>query len=45
MGTMDKLPIDIFKEVVELDFPSGHFIVVGSGILAAKGIRQMVFHF
>jgi hypothetical protein len=33
-------PINIFEEVGKLNFPSGQFIVVGSGILAAKGIRD-----
>lgn len=36
---MEKQPIDVFEEVTKLQFPEGHFIVVGSGILAAKGIR------
>lgn len=32
-------PIDIFKEVKALNFPSDHFIVVGSAIMSVKGIR------
>ena len=32
--------MDIFSEIRELNFPEGHYIVVGSGILAAKGIRE-----
>lgn len=30
----------IFEAVRELSFPEGKYIVVGSGILAAKGIRE-----
>lgn len=30
----------IFQKVRELGFPDGEYIVVGSGILAAKGIRE-----
>lgn len=30
---------DIFSEVKSLDLPSGHYAVVGSGVLAAHGIR------
>lgn len=36
---MSQEPIDIFAEVKKLNFPTRDFIVVGSGILAAKGIR------
>lgn len=37
---MDKIPaIDIFREVKKLNFPPGHFVVVGSAIMAVKGIR------
>jgi len=36
---MPQTPIDIFKEVEKLGFPEGEYIVVGSGIMAAKGIR------
>lgn len=32
--------MDIFTRVKELNFPIGHYVVVGSGILAAKGIRE-----
>lgn len=32
-------PIDVFKEVKALNFPVGEYIVVGSGIMAARGIR------
>lgn len=32
--------INIFEEVKKLDFPSEHFMVVGSGIMAVKGIRD-----
>ena len=32
-------PLNIFPEIRALNFPAGQFIVVGSGILAAKGIR------
>lgn len=32
-------PIDIFKEIENLNFPAGEFLVAGSGIMAAKGIR------
>jgi hypothetical protein len=34
-------PIDIFVEVKKLNFPSDQFMVVGSGIMAAKGIRDV----
>jgi hypothetical protein len=36
---MDLQPIDIFKEIACLNFPEGEFLVAGSGIMAAKGIR------
>ena len=32
--------MDIFTKIKELGFPPDQYIVVGSGILAAKGIRQ-----
>lgn len=32
--------INIFEEVKKLDFPSNQFMVVGSGIMAIKGIRD-----
>lgn len=32
--------MNIFAKIKELNFPSGHYIIVGSGILAAKGIRE-----
>ncbi len=32
--------MNIFEAVRELNFPDGKYIVVGSGILAAKGIRE-----
>ncbi len=37
---MPPQPIDIFKEIKALGFPSNQFIVVGSGVMAAKGIRE-----
>lgn len=33
-------PINIFEEVKKLNFPANHFMVVGSGIMAVKGIRD-----
>ena len=39
MPSPDQTPINIFEEVRKLDFPSDQFIIVGSGIMAAKGIR------
>lgn len=35
----DQQPIDIFKEVAKLNFPAGEYLIVGSGIMAVKGIR------
>lgn len=32
--------INIFEEVKKLNFPTDHFMVVGSGIMAIKGIRD-----
>ncbi len=32
--------MDIFKELKKLNFPIGHYVVVGSGIMAALGIRE-----
>lgn len=32
--------MDIFNQIKKLNFPSGQYIVAGSGILAAKGIRE-----
>ncbi len=32
-------PIDIFKELEKLNFPIGEYVVAGSGIMSAKGIR------
>ncbi len=32
--------MDIFEEVRKQNFPSGHYIVVGSGIMVVKGIRD-----
>ncbi len=32
--------MNIFEEIEKLNFPSDQYIVVGSGIMAAKGIRQ-----
>lgn len=32
--------MDIFKKLKELNFPIGEYVVVGSGILAALGIRE-----
>jgi len=32
--------MNIFERIKALNFPKGHYIVVGSGILAAKGIRE-----
>lgn len=32
--------MDIFLEVKKLNFPPNQYIVVGSGIMAAKGIRE-----
>lgn len=37
---MTPVPIDIFEEIKKLNFPPDHFIVVGSGIMAVKGIRD-----
>ncbi len=34
-----KEAIDLFSEINALHFPQGEYIVVGSGIMAAKGIR------
>lgn len=33
--------MNIFEAVQKLNFPSDHFMVVGSGIMAAKGIRDV----
>jgi hypothetical protein len=32
-------PLDVLTEVKKLNFPDGHFMVVGSGILSITGIR------
>lgn len=32
--------MNIFAEVKKLNFPSDQYIIVGSGIMAAKGIRE-----
>ncbi len=32
--------MDIFKEIAKLNFPPDQYIIVGSGIMAAKGIRE-----
>ncbi len=32
--------MDIFKKLEELNFPLGEYVVVGSGPLAARGIRE-----
>lgn len=32
--------INIFEEIKKLNFPIDHFIVIGSGIMAAKNIRE-----
>ncbi len=32
--------MNIFEEINKLNFPPDHFIVVGSGIMAVKGIRD-----
>ncbi|MFM2357492.1 MAG: hypothetical protein RJA61_229 [Candidatus Parcubacteria bacterium] len=37
---MDKKAINIFEEIHKLNFPSDQYIVVGSGIMAVKGIRE-----
>lgn len=35
----EKQPVDIFEEIKKLNLPPEKFVVVGSGILSAKGIR------
>ena len=32
--------MDIFKKLTFLDFPQGNYVVIGSGILAALGLRE-----
>lgn len=32
--------MDIFKKLAELNFPLGEYVLVGSGPLAARGIRE-----
>jgi hypothetical protein len=32
--------VNIFEEIAKLNFPPDQYIVVGSGIMAAKGIRE-----
>jgi hypothetical protein len=32
--------MDIFKKLAELDLPLGQYVLVGSGALAARGIRE-----
>jgi len=32
--------MDIFKKLASLNFPLGHYVVIGSGILAALGLRE-----
>lgn len=32
--------MDIFKKLKELDFPLGHYVLVGSSPLAVRGIRE-----
>ncbi len=32
--------MDIFKKLKELNFPSGEYVVVGSGALAARDLRE-----
>lgn len=39
MTLSDPQPIDLFAEIRKLNFPAGHFLVAGSAIMAAKGIR------
>ena len=31
--------MDIFQRVKELNFPSGHYVVVGGGVMEAHGLR------
>jgi len=33
--------MDIFKEIKKLDFPFGKYVIVGSGPMAARGIREV----
>lgn len=40
MTDIHQKPIHIFDELRKLNFPTEQFIVVGSGIMAAKGIRD-----
>ena len=35
-----EIAIDIFEELKKLNFPADDFIVIGSGIMAAKNIRE-----
>ena len=32
--------MDIFQKLKELDFPVGEYVVIGSGLLAALGLRE-----
>lgn len=32
--------MDIFKKLTELNFPLGHYVLVGSAPLAARGLRE-----
>jgi hypothetical protein len=34
-------PIDVIAEAKKLDLPHGHYLVFGSGILTALGIRVL----
>ncbi|MFA5854582.1 MAG: hypothetical protein WC866_05920 [Patescibacteria group bacterium] len=38
---MTRKPLDVFEELKKLDLPSGEYIVLGSGILGALGIRDI----
>jgi hypothetical protein len=40
MTDSPKKPINIFEEVRKLNFSPDHFMVVGSGIMSVKGIRD-----
>ena len=39
MINVDLQPVDIFKEIAALNFPVGHYLIAGGGIMAARGIR------
>ena len=40
MPTPEKKPINLYEEINKLNLPKDHFMIVGSGIMSLKGIRD-----